>query len=48
MQMGLCPGPEGFAATWACARRYDPAMDEATRAARYARWQRAVAATLAV
>jgi glycerol kinase len=48
MQAGLCPGPAEFAATWACARRYDPAMDAAMRAARYARWQRAVAATLSV
>jgi len=48
MRAGIYPGPEGFAAEWACARQFTPAMDPDVRAARYARWQRAVAATLAV
>ncbi len=45
---GLYPDAEGFAKAWALERRFEPAMDEATRAAKYARWQRAVAATLGV
>ncbi|SEN10270.1 glycerol kinase [Gemmobacter aquatilis] len=43
---GLCPGPAGFAAQWALERRFEPAMGAAERAAKYARWQRAVAATM--
>lgn len=45
---GLYPGPEEFAAGWALERRFCPQMDEATRATKYARWQRCVEATLAV
>jgi len=48
MRAGIYPGPEGFAAEWACVRQFTPMMDPAVRDARYARWQRAVAATLAV
>jgi glycerol kinase len=48
MQAGLYPDAAGFAETWALERRFAPRMDEATRAARYARWQRAVQATLRV
>lgn len=48
MQAGLCGGPEDFARTWALERRFEPAMDEADRAARYARWGRAVRATMTV
>ena len=48
MRAGIYPGPEEFAATWARERQFVPAMDPATREARHARWQRAVAATLAV
>jgi glycerol kinase len=48
LQAGLCPGPEAFRQGWALDRRFTPAMDDATRAARYARWGRAVAATMAV
>ena len=47
LQAGLCPEPGDFARSWALERRFEPAMDAATRAAKYARWQRAVAATLA-
>ncbi len=43
---GLCGGPEAFAAQWALQRRFAPAMAEDDRAARYARWQRAVQATM--
>ena len=45
---GVYPGAAGFAKAWALDRRFEPAMDEATRDAKYARWQRAVAATLTV
>jgi glycerol kinase len=41
-------GPEEFARHWALDRRFAPDMDAATRDARYARWKRAVAATMAV
>jgi glycerol kinase len=47
MQSGLSD-PAAFAQGWALDRRFAPAMDEATRDARYARWGRAVAATMAV
>jgi glycerol kinase len=45
---GIYPDAAGFAATWARDHRFDPAMDSATRDAAYARWQRAVTATLSV
>ncbi|GGH44691.1 glycerol kinase GlpK [Frigidibacter albus] len=48
LRAGLCPDPAGFAATWALDRRFTPAMDSATRDARYARWGRAVAATMSM
>ena len=32
--------------SWALDRRFTPAMDEATRAAKYDRWGKAVAATM--
>ncbi|MFC3571285.1 glycerol kinase GlpK [Paracoccus simplex] len=44
---GLCPSPEEFARDWALERRFEPIMAEAVREARYARWQRAVQATIA-
>lgn len=44
---GLCPGPEGIAAQWQLDRRFEPAMEAADRDARYARWTRAVKATIA-
>ncbi|MCB6178369.1 glycerol kinase GlpK [Rhodobacter sp. Har01] len=47
-QAGVCPPPEDFQKTWALERRFTPAMDAATRDVRYARWGRAVAATMAV
>jgi glycerol kinase len=40
---GVCPNPEGFAATWQLDRRFIPAMDEATRARKWAGWQAAIA-----
>ena len=44
---GICPAPEEFAREWALEHRFEPALDKATRDARYARWKRAVAATMA-
>ena len=44
---GLCGGPEDFAQSWALERRFEPAMPEADRTARYENWRRAVAATMA-
>ncbi|EEW26665.1 glycerol kinase GlpK [Rhodobacter ferrooxidans] len=48
LQAGICPGPEKFAQSWALERRFTPAMPPDIRAAKYARWQRAVAATVSV
>ncbi|MGA0716220.1 MAG: glycerol kinase GlpK [Gemmobacter sp.] len=47
-QAGVCPDAEGFAQAWALERRFSPAMDATLREAKYARWQRAVAATMAL
>jgi glycerol kinase len=43
---GIYPDQEGFAATWALERSFTPGMDENTRSAKYAAWQRAVDATM--
>ncbi len=48
MRAGVYPAMDEFARTWALDRRFTPAMDASTRDARYARWQRAVQATLSV
>ena len=48
LQAGLCPAPAEFQRSWALERRFTPAMDAATRDAKYARWGRAVAATMSV
>jgi glycerol kinase len=48
MQAGVYPDAGGFAKAWALDRRFEPGMDAETRARRYARWKRAVDATLAV
>jgi glycerol kinase len=48
MQAGICPAPEEFQKTWALERRFAPQMDEATRSKKYARWKRAVAATMSI
>ena len=45
---GVCPDAAGFAQAWALERRFDPAMEPDRRAAKYARWQRAVAATMSL
>jgi glycerol kinase len=46
MRAGVYPDVEGFARTWALDRTFEPRMDEAARAARYAGWKDAVARTL--
>jgi len=47
LQVGLCPEPAVFAERWALERRFAPAMSAEVRDAKYARWKRAVAATMA-
>lgn len=48
MKAGVCGSPSEFAKGWALDHRFEPAMDAATRAAKYARWGRAVQATMSV
>jgi len=48
LQAGLCPGPAEMADQWAPGRRFVPGMSGPDREERYARWKRAVAATMAV
>ncbi len=45
---GPLPRPDEFARGWRLERRFEPAMEEAEREARYAAWKRAVAATMSV
>jgi glycerol kinase len=45
---GLYPAQAEFAEQWALEKSFTPVMDETTRAAKYAAWQRAVDATLRV
>jgi len=47
MRAGVYPDRDGFAATWALERRFEPREQAAARDARYARWRRAVQATIA-
>ncbi|MBC7736222.1 MAG: glycerol kinase GlpK [Candidatus Saccharibacteria bacterium] len=47
LQVGLCPEPAEFGKHWALERRFSPAMPQAVRDAKYDRWKRAVAATMA-
>ena len=46
MRAGLYPGPEEFAGSWRCERRFEPAMDADTRADKIAGWDDAVRRTL--
>jgi glycerol kinase len=48
MQAGICPAPDEFQKTWALERRFSPQMDPTMRATKYARWKRAVAATMSL
>ena len=43
---GICPELDRFAAGWKCERRFEPQMDEATRARKWAGWREAVSRTL--
>ncbi len=43
---GVCPDPEGFAATWALERRFVPGMDEGEQGRKYAGWRDAIRRTL--
>ena len=45
---GLAPDPAEFQRGWHVGRRFEPAMEAAERQSRHARWQRAVAACLAL
>ncbi len=44
---GIYPDMAGFADMWKLERQFEPAMDEATREAKYAAWKRAVVAAQA-
>ena len=46
LQAGVCPPLEGFAKTWKRERRFEPAMDAATRERKWAGWRDAVSRTL--
>ncbi|MEM7722470.1 MAG: glycerol kinase GlpK [Pseudomonadota bacterium] len=46
MRAGVYPDQDGFAATWALERTFEPQMDAETREARYAGWKDAVSRTL--
>jgi glycerol kinase len=46
LQRGLCPEPEDFAKSWALSRRFVPVMARGEADAKYARWRRAVEATM--
>jgi glycerol kinase len=46
MRAGLYPDAAEFARSWSLDRRFEPAMDEATRESRYAGWRDAVRRTL--
>ena len=48
LQAGICPEPMRFAESWALQRRFLPDMAADLRAAKYARWGRAVAATMTI
>ncbi|KEO53147.1 glycerol kinase GlpK [Thioclava indica] len=44
---GIYPDQDEFAKSWALERTFEPQISEDTREARYARWQKAVKATIA-
>ncbi|GLS85943.1 glycerol kinase [Cypionkella aquatica] len=48
LKAGICPKPADFQKSWALQHRFAPQMDATTRDQKYARWSRAVAATMAV
>lgn len=48
MQAGVYPDMAGFAESWAIQRRFEPRIDETTRARKYDAWKTAVAATMSM
>ena len=48
MKAGIYPDMQEFAKTWRLEKRFEPAMDEATRTRKTGAWERAVNATLQV
>jgi glycerol kinase len=46
MRAGVYPGADEFARSWALERRFEPKMDAATQAVKYAGWKDAVRRTL--
>jgi len=46
LKAGVCPGLDGFAATWRLDRRFEPRMDAGLRDRKWAGWQEAVRRTL--
>ncbi len=48
MRAGLYPDQAAFAAGWQADHRFVPTMNSSDREAKYARWKRAVAATISV
>jgi len=46
LKAGVCPDPEGFAASWKLERRFTPQMERATREQKWSGWQDAVRRTL--
>ncbi|TGD61735.1 glycerol kinase [Tabrizicola sp. WMC-M-20] len=48
LHAGICGSPEEFAKSWALEQRFQPRMDAETRTAKYARWGRAVQATMSI
>ena len=48
LKAGLCPAPDEFQKSWSLEHRFTPLLDETQRRVKYARWTRAVAATMSV
>ena len=48
MQAEIVGGPQEFAKGWALERRFVPTMEASVRDAKYARWSKAVAATMSL
>jgi glycerol kinase len=45
---GIYPDMDGFSANWMLEKKFEPAMAESVRDAKYARWKKAVEATISV
>ena len=48
MRAGIYPDQQGFAENWALDVRFEPQMSDEDRARKYAQWQKAIKATMAV